>query len=380
MKERKVIAERVTEARDELGIDKKTLSDLSGISRVTISNIENKSNKSPSLDTMYQLACALHRPLDFFYTPFIDSYDEITEIAFRSYRSQSQRENKRAKVKLKRAEELTAYLYGYINGRSFNFNIPSIKSEPAIISSLDMEVIATQIREAFGIGNGPIIELTTFLENNGIICCSVDLPSKTASLNRTIKFDDLDGETAIIVYNSSLSYYRQRFSIAHELGHIMLHRYWDQTDFAKNTELAEDQANAFASAFLMPSSTFMKTLGPYKGLDGALALKEMWRTSIASICRRMYDLGVVSESQYSNMYIDISRKHWRTTEPGDKQMPVEEPYYLQLGYCKLFQEQIISPYEVLRATGLSAQEVSKYIGNEEYFNPVRANTNFELKQ
>lgn len=378
MSDRMVVAARVTEAREEFGIDKATLADLSGVSRVSISKIENGINKTPTIDTIYKLACVLRRPVEFFYTPMNNNYTETTEIAFRSYRSQTQKFNKKAKVKLKRAEELVAYLYDYIAGRCIDFDIAGIMKGYTDISATDIEAIAEKTREAWGISDGPIIKLTTFLENHGIICSSVKLPNETASLNRTIKFNDLDSETAIIVYNPSLTYYRQRFSLAHELGHIILHHDWDEDDFKEKYKLAEEQANLFASAFLMPYSTFVDSVTSIT-ISGAFALKDIWKTSISSICMRMHATGIITDQQYTNLNIEISKRRWRTSEPGDNRTPVEKPYFLEYGYRTLFTNNIVSPSDVLRATGLLATDVIPYVGNEEFFMPIKADLNFNLK-
>lgn len=365
----KIVSRRFTEAREELGYTQKYLADISNVSRTTISQIEHNLIDTPSESIVFSIACALKKPYEYFYLPMDDSYSRTSEISFRSYKSQSSTDNKKAKVKLKRTSDMISYLYRYINGRSLDLApIGYDDFESKSLSLADIEGIAFSVRQRWNMTQGPVIGLTTILENHGIICCAAELPEKTNSINYSVRFESYPNETSIILYNNKLTYFRQRFSLAHELGHIVLHHYWTKEDYEKYGDIAEKQADEFASAFLLPMESFGQSLiGKHVNTTTALALKGKWKVSISAIFRRMFDTGIISNTQYKYLNVEISKRGWRKIEPGDTTTPTEEPYYLQKGYEYLFRMNVISPEKILLDMALPASEIVSYIGNSERF-------------
>ena len=374
-----IVASRFVEAREELGLTQTELAKLSDISRYTISKIENEILQEISSSTLFSLATALKKPTDFFFREEIN-FKKTTQPSFRSFKSQSKTENTEAMIKLKRTIEFVDLLYHHINER--HLDIPLYEEDTTGEDSLtknDIEGIAYETREAMGISNnGAIIDLITWLENHGIICCSAPLPDKTSSVNVSVKFGNSNYENAIIVYNIKLNYYRQRFSLAHELGHIILHHYWTEQDFIDNQDSAERQADMFASAFLMPADSFRHSVYK-KDLAGALQLKDQWKTSVASICRRMKDVNLISESRYRDLNIEISRKGWKRSEPKDKTTPTESPYYLKEAFNFLFSNNVISPEYVKEYMALPITEIIDYIENEQWFILDTEKAKFSIK-
>lgn len=366
-----IVPERFTEAREELGLTQVELAEDSGISRFTISKIEKGLLNNPSPETLFSLATSLKKSIDFFCRNLAGIHP-TTQISFRSFKSQSNRDNKKARVKILRAAEILKYLFDYIEERYVDIKPLEIDTTRDLLTNEDIEGIAYSVRDNWNLTMGPILDLTTILENHGIICFPGNLPSKTASINVSILLGEEGKESSIVMYNTELNYYRQRFSLAHELGHIILHHYWTKQDFQANDNLAEKQADAFASAFLMPAESFKSSIyGKKISTISALQLKDKWRTSVSSICRRMRDIGYISESEYKNLNIDISRKGWRKCEPKDKTTEPEHPYYVDKAFNFLFSNTVISPKDIVDYMALPAQEIVNYIGNEEWLLPRR---------
>jgi Zn-dependent peptidase ImmA (M78 family) len=79
--------------------------------------------------------------------------------------------------------------------------------------------------------------------------------------------------------------------------------------------LAEEQADKFASAFLMPARDIRRDFRPIMGLEDFAALKRKWRVSMQSLICRAHELGAIDEIRYTSLFTQLSRKGWRKTEP-----------------------------------------------------------------
>jgi Zn-dependent peptidase ImmA (M78 family) len=105
---------------------------------------------------------------------------------------------------------------------------------------------------------------------------------------------------------------RARFDLAHECGHIVMHSNADV-----GSPHLEEQANNFASAFLLPRTGFAQEFpkGPRLNWTKIFGLKKRWGVSVQAIIKRAYDLNLISAVQYRNAYVHISRNGWRHREP-----------------------------------------------------------------
>lgn len=121
----------------------------------------------------------------------------------------------------------------------------------------------------------------------------------------------------VMLLNAGLSTDRQRFTCAHELGHLVMHHL--------PRESQETEADTFASAFLAPASDIGPQLAGLTTRDfpRLLELKAQWGLSVAALIRRAKDLDVISDRQYREFQIKLGRLGWRTFEPGT--LPPERP-------------------------------------------------------
>jgi Zn-dependent peptidase ImmA (M78 family) len=99
---------------------------------------------------------------------------------------------------------------------------------------------------------------------------------------------------------------RQRFSVAHELGHAVMHEI--------PTAAQEAEADRFAAELLMPRRDIASSLGDVS-MAGLAQLKKVWRVSMAALLRRARDLDRISDYQYRQGSIELSRAGYRTREP-----------------------------------------------------------------
>lgn len=165
----------------------------------------------------------------------------------------------------------------------------------------------------------------SLLENSGIIIYEIKALEKFDG----ISFVSKRGYPIIIV-NKSFSNDRKRFTIAHELGHLLMHdeRNFVISDF-KTEKMKEAEANQFASEFLMPENEIRNSLYGITLKDLA-PLKRYWLTSMASILRRSYDLKCIDENKYKNFNIEFSRLGYKKKEPIE--VFIDEPRVFKKGY------------------------------------------------
>ena len=113
-----------------------------------------------------------------------------------------------------------------------------------------------------------------------------------------------------VFLNTQKSGERSRFDAAHELGHLVLHKH-----AAPNGLEAEKQANEFAAAFLIPEAP-LRAAGRIAGLPKVVQLKQEWSVSVAAMAYRLHETGLLTKWNYQQIFIEISRRGWRTEEPA----------------------------------------------------------------
>jgi len=169
---------------------------------------------------------------------------------------------------------------------------------------------ATETRASLGLGMEPIPSMTAALEGAGVMVVAVDLGSA--------KLDAIGGwpdrGAPIILLSTHAPGDRQRFTLAHELGHAVLH------DGVSEDQEAE--ADRFASAFLFPPAAARTEL-QHPTLGTFVALKRRWGISIAALGRRARDLGFMSEREYREFNIHLSSTGMHRKEPVE--MEPERP-------------------------------------------------------
>jgi Zn-dependent peptidase ImmA (M78 family) len=154
------------------------------------------------------------------------------------------------------------------------------------------------------------------------------------------KFDGLAGSmgnTPLIVISQQQPGDRQRFTLAHELGHLIVNG-------RLNKKLDEEKAcNRFAGAFLLPEDSLKQQLGAHRNaieLQELYMLKHEFGLSMGAILMRALQCGVITEYRYKGYNIEFAKKGWKTLEPGAP-YPKEETYlFKQLVYRALAEEYI----------------------------------------
>lgn len=284
--------------RRMLNMSQADLATRTGIAQGTLSKIE-QGIKEASHEHAARLAAALNCPVSFFHQAGREYGPPMSAHAmFR----------KKASIGQKVIDQVIAQLNVRIShARKF---LSSVDMEPELPLPLydlddfegDPERIADHVRRAWLMPRGPVRSLTDYVERAGCLVIQCDLEeARIDGVSYRIA-----GLPPIIFLNRNQPADRMRFSLAHELGHIVMHAY---------PSLAmEEEANRFASAFLLPAAD----IGPeLRGLtiDKTAYLKPVWRTSMASLIYRASDLGCIDRFKAEYLWRQMATRGFRAREP-----------------------------------------------------------------
>ncbi|MGW2280217.1 ImmA/IrrE family metallo-endopeptidase [Streptomyces sp. NPDC001770] len=172
---------------------------------------------------------------------------------------------------------------------------------------------ARQVRKAWELPAGPIVDMIEAAETAGALVAVRNLGSNL--LDAVSQWDGIDAP--LLLVNSYAPGDRCRFSVAHELGHLVMHA--EPGAGAQQ----EKQADAFASELLMPAADIRGAFSGGVDLLKLMELKRTWRVSMSALLRRALDLGALSEWQHRTVIIEMSALGYRTTEPVE--IPREKP-------------------------------------------------------
>lgn len=208
----------------------------------------------------------------------------------------------------------------------------------------DVEQAAIDVRQAWGLGLDPIDNVTEVFEDRGIRVCPVEADEDFDALAFWVGEDK-----PVIAFREGVPGDRQRFSMAHELGHIVLE---------PSGMDPEDAANRFAGAFLVPRPRVVDELGRERDSlnpHELHLLKHKYGLSMSAWVYRASDVGVLSQEGTQRMWKLFSRRGWREEEPGELFEP-EEPTRMKRLVLRGLQEETLSPDRAAELVGMSLSE------------------------
>lgn len=326
-------------ARQLRGYTQKEAAELIGISQGKLSKAENQMQTLP-LDVFNRVSEIYDLPISFFYRVEDRSAEE--HFYFRRKLSISVKTIETFKAQIQVLKMILDDLLSPIDLPECT--LPSLSSD-----KYPIEDIAAAIRQKLGIAYGPVPNLTALLEKNGILVFKFDFGT-----------DQLDGLSSItssghkiIFLNSQMPNDRNRFSLAHEIGHIVMHVGQGQP----GSEELEREANEFASDFLMPEEQIGIMLANLN-LATLAELKRRWKVSMRALIRRARDLNCISDATYRSFQITFSKKGYTKREPVE--IPVENPTVIR-DCIKLYKRQLdYSDDDILRIMGINQTDYKRW--------------------
>lgn len=298
---------RLTLARHLAGLRKSDLAGLIDKSATAVAAWESGA-KRPTAATVAQLALSLSVDPGFFAVRPDDIAALSTTPHFRSLRSTSQLARDQAFAYGQLAMDIATILEKHVEFPGVD--VPCLPVTAGPVDDGGPERAARLVRDAWGIGDGPAGHLVRLLEHHGVLV--VFSPPQTASVD-AYSFDSR--LRPVVVLNPiKRDYYRQRFDVAHELGHLIMHG-----DAEPGGRIVEEQAHRFASELLMPAAQIRDFLPATMGGNVWVTLaklKERWGVSMQALLYRARRLDRLGDVSYRNAMTTISARGWRRDEPG----------------------------------------------------------------
>lgn len=319
----KINCERLKEARLFRKMTMADLAQIIGINKQAISQFENRKS-SPEPMTLRRIADTLRFPYSFFVET--DPASTIGNTYFRALYSSKKKDLVAQQVKAKYLAKIHFVLSSRVKFKPLN--LPDFGAD----RTMSIEEIAMRTRQYWDLGDSPITNMVSLLERNGIVV------GEFATASREIDafyqyYEEGDCPTYCVVLGTDKkSFFRRQFNCAHELGHILLHeRYSDLNEIDREEfREREDEANAFAAAFLLPARAFGNDVAAYPNrLGHYIELKKKWNVSIMAMIMRAYSLGYLSANQYSYLMRQMSTRGYRQTEPLDDSIEYKHPCALK---------------------------------------------------
>lgn len=322
-----MLGERLKRAREAAGHSLRSLAEQIEISHTLLSQYE-KGAKTPDSGVLVRLARTLGVRSEY----FLRSAEYSLEgLEFRKRSGLRARDEKRIRAEVLDQVERRLELENLFPALARGFESPAGLPE-RVADQEAVEELASRLREAWGLGHGPIADMVDTLEGQGFRVVMVDV-------DPSARFDGLTAEVGghpVVVVGRHWPGDRQRFTLAHELGHrILTGRLVEGLD-------EEKACNGFAGAFLAPRASVLESLGPKRTWlepQELAMLKEEFGLSMLGWVIRARQLGILQASNYERMARYFSKHGWRKQEP--RSYPAEKAHlFPQMVYRALAEQRI----------------------------------------
>lgn len=307
-------------ARQRRGLTKRDLAHQLNVTDRTVSNWYNSQEIDEKI--LEKAAEILDFPLSFFYGKDVERI-HVESVSFRALTKMTAKKRDMAISQTILAEMISDWI-------DQNFELPSptvpdlheLRSDfsTTTIESLDEtnegevnfyleysypEACADTVRKAWGLGEQPIPNLIALLESKGIRVFS--LTDEAQDVDACCRWTS---GRPFIFLNTSRTAERCRFDLAHELGHLVMHKH----GIVEGIHV-EQEANAFASAFLMPRRSLLADPLRIPSLKSILSKKEIWQVSAAALTYRYNKLGIITDWNATSIYKQLAQRG-RNNEPN----------------------------------------------------------------
>lgn len=318
--DRRFNPEMLTLARQVCEMTQEELAKAVGVSQARISKIEH--GLIPADDIVDALATKLDYPREFFYQEGHNYGLPVRHHRKRASLGQRALDRIHATINI-RALQLRELLKSAVVD-------PELELRRIDVDTFDgaVEEIARAVRSFWRLPRGPIANLMGLLERAGIVLIPMDFEDSEIDAVAQV----VPGLPPMIFFSTHAPMDRLRFTLAHELGHLIMH--------ALPTPAMEKEANRFAAEFLMPAADIVHQLTRVT-LPLLATLKAVWRVSMAALLERARALATITQRQYIRLRSELSRHGYLRREPTELDVPAEHPtllraivafYVQQLGY------------------------------------------------
>jgi len=304
---------------------------------------------NPTTDVLMALSKSLNIKPDYFLKK---QQVELGEITFRKKASLSKKDEESIVEKARDYVERNFEIEDIL-GIECDFSNPLMQY--IISNKSEVEAAAIKLREAWELGNNPIPNIIEMLELKGIKVLLIE------------DVDDIDGFSVytsngipLVVINSrGKSIERIRFTVIHELAHLLLN--FDES-VKSDSKLIEKLCHYFSSCFLIPSKMLIKMIGgkarTYIAINELITIKEYYGISIRAIVHRLQELQVITQTYYQRWVIYMSKTYGQKDEPGNYKGEEKSKNFEQL-ISRAISEGLISLSKAASLCNISINEIRK---------------------
>ena len=343
--EQKINPQMIILARESRGFTQKELADLLGLSAGKLCRVEQE-DQTLSKYTIERLSHVLKYPPSFFCQPG-EAYIMST-------------------INFRKRDKVSAKLHSSVEARASIFRMnfeclvkvikfPAPKlPDLTVMRTGSPEQSAKQLRKSWKRPKGPVENIVELIEDHGVPIVNIDFGTERVD-SRAVLLKDW--KHSAIVINKAMLGDRQRFSLAFELGHLIMHN----AKAVPAESRIDHEANLFAAEFLMPADDIRKDFEGNITISMLATLKRKWMVSMQALMYRANDLELLTPNQKRYLISQFNGLKIRRREPAELDIPVEKPLLMRDLITRYRSAQKMSVKEMASLLHLSPEEfLEKY--------------------
>jgi Zn-dependent peptidase ImmA (M78 family)/DNA-binding XRE family transcriptional regulator len=280
---------------------------------------------------------------------------ELTGVDFRKAPHAGAKEERAVEASVLNQVERYLALEELLPGVGQPWNMPAVE-DFTIRSIEDAEQAADALRHLWKLGIDPIPFMAELLEDKGVKVIALELPENISGSKAFVCRPNC-GDVPVIVVNQKHNGERQRFTLSHELAHLVL-RFNGLSDAEQ-----EKAADRFAGAFLMAKDMVLRLLGAHRksiSIGELVELKKIFKVSIASLVVRCAQLGLLPKAAYGRLWTQIKDLGWNSQSSAEPCLfPAELPQRMERLCLRAVAEGVISEARAAELLNISIRELDR---------------------
>ena len=346
-----VFAQRLANARKMRCLSQRELSERLGniVSANAIAKYET-GKMMPTSEVQAALAIALGVDVDYFHHPFTVS---IPANAW-EFRKRSSLGPKQIAAIQQSATDQMERINDIEQVCNINKPFQLAYSDTTVATYLQAEALARRLRRelGLGLGNAPIFAPIELLESLGVRIVEVEADEKFDGT--CTKADN----TPLIVLNATYTPERKRFTLFHEVAHLIL-RFEIGAD-------VERLCNTFASEMLIPSSVMFIRLGNHRKsftLEELKGLQRDYGISIEALMYKAHQHGIIDDAYFKHFNIKLNKKtnvNYRAQVRESLWRP-ETTTYLRRLVLQALSNELITPAKAASLLGVEVDSIKQLV-------------------
>lgn len=353
--------ERLEQMLSVRGLTKGQLAALVGVAASTVTKW-CKGDQSPEAETFDRLASVLNVKPEWLTRP---PMKRVTAPLFRSNASALKSGREKLEARTTMLQEVAVLLSEHVDFPPLNLPVRHFTSSDQITGA-EIESAAEECRSLWQLGKGPIQDLLLAAEGAGVVVVREETEIPVIE-GLSCWSEELGGRPLVHLSADKANAFRSRFDLAHEIGHLILHKNLAPPQDREAYNLMERQAHQFAGALLLPAQSFANEVRLPVNLDSLLTLKQRWGASVAAMLMRLHALKILNSDEKLVLFKRRSARWGAKSEPGDNTWEPEKPRLLRRSIELLVSEGVLSAERIPYFLGTSTFDIEKLCHLREHY-------------